>query len=782
MTNSRLKELINAAGVNNFQSDNSDVLCARPAWASYWISFLAIAGILLITLSIGLDFTLAGAIVVLIFARILFYRHTHLYEILDERRLRVTHSFIARQRREFLISDKIQSDIVQDIIPRLLSYGTLSFWTGDQQSRMDWTNVKFPTQIETLVKTLATLQKNETLNQNMVSQPEKVLRPLRAASVNDFVDTEEVMVALRTPRADIINNLFPNKDKRNRETHEFKIKTWLKQVGDYVEKNEPIAIIDGSIIADDYRFRDFIPDDPTMNAPESGQLVFIGNTNPPMNIYGVIRSTTSLIECNREHAFHSGLMAYTENAFSHLKKSWKCRRSEEDLTSATKLWPNLLDHYIERQHSLSLGFLLLENTQKNGNKGYQMKHIFTYTTFLSLFFLAVTASSMVVTAAEDTPSVDYLSFAQGAIPVKIEGAAGALRVGMEHALQVIDGDDGGFSLTPKPGDASTKIVFVYWLPALTTFDVFAIPNVLETPSPSQTFVSTIEIAGSDQGPEGPFHVLAKTSLQTHAEKDQVTAFSATLEMPVRWVRVSLGGGIDIQRDKTFFEFSEIVGHGRQEPVPLLNDFTGKWKGRGTLLELKQDEMHVSGCYDRVGDLVGTVDGNLLRATGKTRTGDIGSTFLLTVNDDGEIIGVRSTNGAPFRLYAGAAAPNLTTECSEQPAAPFLGCDSIIHGIHFGFDSATIRPESQELLNALFKGLKATTSGITVIGHTSSEGTDTYNEQLSQRRAEAVVAALVVRGINAGMISAQGRGEKQPIANNTTGAGRSLNRRVEIACQ
>lgn len=93
-----------------------------------------------------------------------------------------------------------------------------------------------------------------------------------------------------------------------------------------------------------------------------------------------------------------------------------------------------------------------------------------------------------------------------------------------------------------------------------------------------------------------------------------------------------------------------------------------------------------------------------------------------------------------------------TECSEK-SIDKLGCGSIVHGIHFDFDSATIKKDSVELLDVLYTGLKdATTSGIKVIGHTSSEGSDKYNEQLSQRRAEAVVAALVKRGINATRIS------------------------------
>ncbi len=191
---------------------------------------------------------------------------------------------------------------------------------------------------------------------------------------------------------------------------------------------------------------------------------------------------------------------------------------------------------------------------------------------------------------------------------------------------------------------------------------------------------------------------------------------------------------------------------------------------------------MSGCYDRAGDLKGTVSGNLLRATGETRTGGIPSTFVLAVDANGHITGVRSTNGAPFRLYAGEASPGLTTECSEQEVAP-LGCGAVIHGINFDFDSAVIRPESEELLAGLSEGLQASSAAaITVIGHTSSEGAEAYNEALSQRRAEAVAAAIVERGVDAGRVSAEGRGEQQPIADNDTEAGRSLNRRVEIGCR
>lgn len=402
---------------------------------------------------------------------------------------------------------------------------------------------------------------------------------------------------------------------------------------------------------------------------------------------------------------------------------------------------------------------------------------------LKPLFAILIAVHMAPIAAEDPQQrVDYLSLAHGAVPVAFEGNTQELRVGMEQALRAIDGDDGGYTLTPKPGDAQTRIVFVFKLPALTTFDEFAVPNVLETPSPSQTFIRKLEIAGSDSGHKGSFQVLGTMSLETHASKGQRSSLPVSLEKPVRWVQVTLEGGIDVQRDKTFFEFSEVIGHGTQEPVPLSEAFSGKWKGRGVLLELKQEDARVSGCYDGVGDIAGTVSGNLLHATGKTRKGEIPSTFVLAIGDNGGITGVRSTNGAPFRIYSGDAAPDIKTECSEEGVQP-LGCGSIVHGINFDFDSATISPESDTLLDALADGLRASVvSAITVIGHTSSEGSDEYNEKLSQRRAEAVAAALGTRGVDAGRVAAEGRGEKQPIADNATEAGRSLNRRVEIACR
>jgi outer membrane protein OmpA-like peptidoglycan-associated protein len=135
------------------------------------------------------------------------------------------------------------------------------------------------------------------------------------------------------------------------------------------------------------------------------------------------------------------------------------------------------------------------------------------------------------------------------------------------------------------------------------------------------------------------------------------------------------------------------------------------------------------------------------------------------------------------MYTGArAAAGTKTSCAEPPP-PTLGCGSVVHGITFGYDSAEIRPDSEPVLAKLFEGLRADKSAaIAIEGHTSNEGTNEYNQALSERRARAVVADLTRRGIAAARLSAVGVGEIRPISPNDDESGRSMNRRVEVRCK
>ena len=395
----------------------------------------------------------------------------------------------------------------------------------------------------------------------------------------------------------------------------------------------------------------------------------------------------------------------------------------------------------------------------------------------------IPAAGAAMQSADSVGRTDYLTFAQGAVPLSIGGPGAALGPNAEHQVHWIDGNPTprGFIRTEDP-DVVTE--FTYELPALTTFDRLAVPSVLEVPSPSTTFARNVEVLGSALGPTDGFVTLASGTLTTHDGRDQVTELAIVASVPVRWVMIRLSGGIEVLADPIGIEFSEIIGNGRQEAVPLAEHFTGAWDSRFVKMELEQRGPLVVGCYDSQAELEGTVTGNTLRARGV----DLGgarteSLFVLSVLPDGTLTGVRSTNGGPFRLYSGGPVDDVPRLRCVEPPPPRLGCGSVIHGINFGFDSAEILPASGPVLARLYDGLQGDQSAaVDIVGHTSSEGSEEYNRGLSERRAGAVVADLVARGLGADRLNPVGAGEGQPIASNDDEAGRALNRRVEVVCR
>ena len=101
-------------------------------------------------------------------------------------------------------------------------------------------------------------------------------------------------------------------------------------------------------------------------------------------------------------------------------------------------------------------------------------------------------------------------------------------------------------------------------------------------------------------------------------------------------------------------------------------------------------------------------------------------------------------------------------------------------VFFDFDKAVLKPEGKAKLDDLVGKLKTVALEVIIaIGHTDNIGTKEYNQKLSVRRAEAVKAYLVSKGIEPNRIYTEGKGMAQPIADNRTAAGRAKNRRVEI---
>jgi len=103
------------------------------------------------------------------------------------------------------------------------------------------------------------------------------------------------------------------------------------------------------------------------------------------------------------------------------------------------------------------------------------------------------------------------------------------------------------------------------------------------------------------------------------------------------------------------------------------------------------------------------------------------------------------------------------------------------GILFDTNSATLRAASQSEIQKMAAVLqKYPDTNVLIEGHTDASGSDAINNPLSQRRAQAVADYTTAQGVDASRITTQGYGSSQPIADNTTEAGKQANRRVEIA--
>ena len=99
---------------------------------------------------------------------------------------------------------------------------------------------------------------------------------------------------------------------------------------------------------------------------------------------------------------------------------------------------------------------------------------------------------------------------------------------------------------------------------------------------------------------------------------------------------------------------------------------------------------------------------------------------------------------------------------------------------FDFDKAAVKPEGKAALDDLLAKLQGMNTEVMVtVGHTDSVGSDAYNQKLSQRRADAVKAYIVSKGIDASRVYTEGKGEGAPVADNKTAEGRAKNRRVTV---
>ena len=180
--------------------------------------------------------------------------------------------------------------------------------------------------------------------------------------------------------------------------------------------------------------------------------------------------------------------------------------------------------------------------------------------------------------------------------------------------------------------------------------------------------------------------------------------------------------------------------------------------------------------------VGAAAGAAVGATVGGIIGDMGPTDAMTGR--GAIVGggwcycrwcdrlSRSVRTSPLLLL------RLHRPRHQKPAP--VAEKIVLNGVQFDFDKAVIKDEYYPVLDAAASALqKHGDKKVMITGHTCSMGPEAYNQKLSEKRAAAVKAYLVDKGISETRLMTSGAGESNPVADNKTKDGRMMNRRAEL---
>jgi len=298
---------------------------------------------------------------------------------------------------------------------------------------------------------------------------------------------------------------------------------------------------------------------------------------------------------------------------------------------------------------------------------------------------------------------------------------------------------------------------------------------------------TVEV--SDTSADAGFSQIA--SVQIEPDKDNQT-FAVSAEKPARWVRLTIRGNHGAQ---DYIQVNDFRASGTWLSHDPLPDLSGTWESDWGEFHVRQQGTAISGCYyTRGGIYQGGVEARAAKFSWCENCGTSSEgrgTGTVVVSPDGNSFdGLYWNDGNPAPgAFSGKLKSKDAGTCSnwkqggigEELAANLESTGRArIQGINFDSDSDVIRPESRPLLDEIVKIAKARPAWkLTVEGYTDATSTADHNQDLSERRARAVVAYLSAAGVESSRLVSQGFGATKPIADDANPLGRAQNRRVEL---
>jgi outer membrane protein OmpA-like peptidoglycan-associated protein len=304
----------------------------------------------------------------------------------------------------------------------------------------------------------------------------------------------------------------------------------------------------------------------------------------------------------------------------------------------------------------------------------------------------------------------------------------------------------------------------------------------------QRSAKDVVVEMSDTGSSDGFKQIASVSLMNRLDHQQ---FPVSAEVPGRWVRLTAKDNFGAA---DYLELMDFQGFGTQLTHTPFPDVSGTYQTGFGALHLLQQGTSVTGCYEHAGGLLtGGVEGRVLRLTWTQEDGKSRGPAVMVFSPNGQnLYGLWWIEGHGQDAGGVWDGSRKTTTVGSCPNWRAVGAQdqigtelekfgrSRVYGINFDSDSDQITDESKPTLDKIVALMKAKPDWkLTIEGHTDSTAMAEYDQKLSERRAIAVGAYLVIAGIKSSRLTPVGYGATRPVAKNDTALGRTQNRRIEL---